>query len=170
MDPEFIDSEFKVVEVRLEDEMPGFGDYLLLRLNGSAPFEVYNQTHRIPKRGKNILGLLRGEGVKVLESGKRGLFVKKKEASAVGKIVKFESWTENVQEGVMRGDRMVGKTVRKKAYTLIVNCNSFYVMVEREYMKFAPRRDMRVRIERIRDLTNNPKNVVISCSYGSDVC
>ncbi|MBI4894797.1 MAG: hypothetical protein HY833_03625 [Candidatus Aenigmarchaeota archaeon] len=170
MDPEYIDSEFKVVEVRLEDEMPGFGDYLLLRLNDSAPFEVYNQTHKIPKKGMKILGLLRGDGVRILESGKRGLIVKNREASAVGKIVKFESWTENLQEGVMRGNRMFSKTTKKKAYTLIVNCNSFYVIVEREYMKFAPKKDMRVRVEKIRDLTNNPKNVLKSCVYGSDIC
>lgn len=170
MDPEFIDSEFKVVEVRLEEEMPGFGDYLLLRLKGSAPFEVYNQTHRIPEKGKNIFGLLRGEDVRTVKSGKRGLTVRNKEASAVGKIVRFESWAENLQEGVIRGDKIISRTSKKRAYMLIVDCKGFHVIVEREYMRPAPKKGMRVHIGKIRDLTNNPKNVIDSCSYGPDVC
>jgi len=170
MDLECIDSEFKVVEAKIEEEMPGFGDNLLLRFKESSPFEVYNHTHKIPESGKKMFGLLRGEDVKILDSGRRGLSVRNRQASAVGKIALFESWEENVEEGVMRGGKMISKTSKKRAYMLIVDCKGFYVIVDREYMRSVPKKGTRVLIEKIRDLTNHPKNIFKSCSYGADIC
>jgi len=170
MDLECIDSEFRVVEVKVDEEMPGFGDSLLLRFKESSPFEVYNHTHRVPKSGKTVVGLLRGEGVKVLDSGRRGLRVKNRQASAVGKIALLESWEENLDEGVMRGSKMISKTTKKRAYMLVVDCKGFYVIVEREYMRSDPKNGTRVLVENIRDLTNNPKNTLKSCYLGSDIC
>lgn len=148
----YAETEFKVVDMKPEEEMPGFGDYLLLRMKGSSPFEVYNYTHDRVKKGDTLSGLLEGFEVSRLKSGRRGMRIDNRRASAVGKIVEVESWTENLQECTVRGARMRCGFRKVTAYRLLVDCKYFFVIVNRDAPGFRPKKGDRVLVGRINNI------------------
>jgi len=145
-------TEFKVVEVKADEELPGFGDYLLLRMGNSSPFEVYNYTHERLKKGDVFSGLLEGFGVSKVKSDKRGMRINKRHASAVGKIVELESWKENVQECTVADRKMRCRIRKAVVYRMLIDCKYFFVIVSRDSPSFKPKKGDRVSVRSIENV------------------